>query len=49
LFNQTWIDRSEILSYFSKLSPAESYRQFVEETDERDLVTIKNQMLDFDE
>jgi len=49
LFNQTWIDRSEILSYFSKLSPAESYRQFVEETDKRDLVTIKNQMLDFDE
>ena len=48
-FNQTWVDKSEILSYFSKLNPRESYQKFVEETDERDLFIIKDSMLDFDE
>jgi len=48
-FNQAWVDKSEILSSFSKLSPEESYQQFVEEIDERDLLMIKNSMLDFDE
>ena len=48
-FTQAWVDKSEILSYFSKLNQEESYQQFVEETDERDLVIIKNSMLDFDE
>ena len=36
-FDQAWVDKSEILSYFSKLNPEESYQQFVEEIDERDL------------
>lgn len=49
LFNQAWIDKSEILSYFSKQKTAASYQQFVEETDERDLMIIKDLMLDFDE
>jgi len=48
LINQTWIDKSEILSYFSKLNPKESYKEFVEEIDERDLLMIKDAMLDFD-
>jgi len=48
LINQTWVDDSEILSYFSKLNPNESYKKFVEEIDERDLFIIKDTMLDFD-
>lgn len=48
LINQTWVDKSEILSYFSKLNPKESYKEFVEEIDERDLLMIKDAMLDFD-
>jgi len=48
LFNQTWIDKTEILSYFSKLNPKESYKEFVEEVDERDLLIIKDTMLDFE-
>jgi len=47
-FNQGWVDKSEILSYFSKIKPVESYRQFVEEIDERDLRLIKNEMLDYE-
>jgi hypothetical protein len=45
-FHQDWIDISEILSYFSKSGLANSYKQFVEELDERDLVTIKNVVLE---
>jgi len=48
-FSQAWVDKSEILSYFSKLNQEESYQQFVEEIDERDLLIIKDSMLDFDE
>ncbi len=48
-FTQTWVDKSETLSYFSKINSEESYQQFVEEIDERDLLMIKNSMLDFDE
>lgn len=47
-FNQPWVDTGEILSYFSKIKSAESYKKFVEEVDERDLIMIKNQMLDFE-
>lgn len=47
-FYQSWIDKNEILSYFSKIKAAESYRQFVEETEERDLTLIKDEMLDFE-
>lgn len=47
-FSQNWVDKSEILSYFSKFNPRESYKKFVEETEERDLLMIKNIMLDFE-
>lgn len=46
--NQTWIDTEEILIYFSKINSQESYKNFVEETDERDLPLIKDLTLDFD-
>lgn len=46
--NQTWVDTSDILSYFSKIKPANSYKSFVEEIDERDLPTIKEIMIDFE-
>jgi len=45
---QTWLDTAEILSYFSKVNLANSYRSFVEELDERDLPVIKEVMLDFE-
>ncbi|MBU2052377.1 transposase [Patescibacteria group bacterium] len=48
-FSQAWVDKSEILSYFSKFNPEGSYQKFVEETDERDLLIIKDLMLDFEE
>ena len=48
LINQTWVNKTEILSYFSKLNPRESYKEFVEEVDERDLLLIKDVMLDFE-
>lgn len=48
-FLQDWVDTSNILGYFSKQRQAESYCDFVEEVDERDLIMIKNSMLDFDE
>ncbi|MDZ4229100.1 MAG: transposase [Patescibacteria group bacterium] len=47
-FTQTWLDKSEILSYFSKQNPQKSYQQFVEEIDERDLLMIKDILLDFE-
>ncbi len=48
LFNQTWIDKVDILSYFSKINSHESYKNFIEETDERDLPLIKDITLDID-
>jgi len=48
LINQTWLDTSEILSYFSKFNTGESYKKFVEEVDETDLIRIKDLMLDYD-
>lgn len=47
-FNQSWINKENILSYFSKHNPGYSYKKFVEETDEKDLFMIKDQLLDFD-
>lgn len=46
--HQTWLDSSEILSYFSKAGLANSYKAFVEELDERDLPIIKESMIDFE-
>ena len=48
LINQVWVDKSEILSYFSNWKSKESYKKFVEEIDERDLLMIKDLMLDYD-
>lgn len=47
VINQTWVDTSDILSYFSKSRLGNSYKAFVEELDERDIPTIKDIMLDF--
>lgn len=47
-FKQTWVDTTDILSYFSKNQQTDSYKRFVEEMDERDLIMIKDQLLDFD-
>lgn len=46
--NQTWINTEEILSYFSKINPysTNSYKTFIEETDESDLLPIKEVVLD---
>ncbi|MDZ7587142.1 MAG: transposase [Patescibacteria group bacterium] len=48
LFSQTWVNCTEILSYFSKFNPKTTYKSFVEEVDERDLFLIKDVMLDFE-
>lgn len=47
-FKQTWVNTTDILSYFSKNQQTGSYQRFVEEMDERDLIMIKDQLLDFD-
>jgi len=49
LFNQTWLNTSEILSYFSKTNSGESYKKFVEEVDETDILRIKEIHLDFED
>lgn len=48
LFNQPWINKDEIMSYFSQNKIKQSYKAFVEEIDERDLPMIKNISLDFE-
>lgn len=47
-FDQSWLDTSEILSYFSKIHSGETYKKFVEEVDETDLLRIKDLVLDLD-
>jgi len=49
LFEQSWIKTDEILSLFSKTNPRSSYRQFVEEVDETDILRIKEIHLDFED
>ncbi|KKU87062.1 MAG: hypothetical protein UY17_C0031G0005, partial [Candidatus Beckwithbacteria bacterium GW2011_GWC2_47_9] len=46
LFNQDWVNKEDILGLFSKTEGAESYKTFVEETDERDLPTIKSVLIE---
>ncbi len=48
LFHQNWLKTKEILSYFTNSKLANSYKTFVEETDESDILRIKNQVLDID-
>lgn len=45
-FNQSWVEKENILSLFSKNNKHNSYESFVEEIDERDLPTIKNIVLE---
>ncbi|MFH0943490.1 MAG: transposase [Candidatus Beckwithbacteria bacterium] len=47
-FSQSWLDINEILNYFSKTKTFNSYKNFVEEIDETDLLRIKNLVLDLD-
>ena len=49
LFDQSWVKSEEILSLFSKTNRESSYRQFVEEVDETDILRIKEIHLDFED
>jgi len=46
LFQQDWVKPDDILDLFSTSKYSDSYRSFVEETDERDLLTIKNVVIE---
>ena len=46
LFSQSWIKTEDILSYFSLVNKVKSYRNFVEEVDESDVLRIKEVVLD---
>jgi putative transposase len=43
-FNQSWIQTDDVLEYFKK----SSYQEFVEESDDRDIQTIKEVVIDID-
>lgn len=47
LFKQSWVHPDDILSYFSKSNPRNSYQSFVEETG--DIARIYKEMIDLDE
>jgi putative transposase len=47
LFKQSWVKTDDILSYFSKTNPRNSYQSFVEETG--DIATVYKEMIDLDE
>ena len=46
VINQVWVYPGEILGYFSKQNRNESYKKFIEEIDETDLIRIKDLVLD---
>jgi putative transposase len=46
-FKQSWVKTEDVLSYFSKNNPRNSYRAFVEETG--DISMIYDQMIDLDD
>ena len=46
LFNQSWIKTDDILSYFSSNRDYNSFKNFVEETDESDILRIKEIVID---
>lgn len=46
LFTQQWVKTDDILNSFNREG---SYKSFVEETDESDVIRIKGLMLDFEE
>lgn len=43
-FSQSWLEINEVLSYFKK----QSYQDFVEEQEERDVVTVKDLTIDLE-
>lgn len=45
-FNQLWVSKDDILGLFSRSNPEIDYQSFVEETDERDLSTIKSVVIE---
>lgn len=47
LFKQSWVKTEDILSYFSKTNPKNSYQSFVEETGDKAMVY--KEMIDMDE
>ena len=47
LFKQSWVKTEDILSYFSKTNPRNSYQSFVEETG--DVSLVYREMIDLDE
>ncbi len=47
LFKQSWVKTEDILSYFSKTNPRNSYQSFVEETG--DIAMVYKEMIDLDE
>jgi putative transposase len=47
LFKQSWVKTEDILSYFSKTNPRNTYQSFVEETG--DLSRIYKEMIDLDD
>lgn len=48
LFNQSWVETEEILSYFSRGGGGNSYKNFVEEVDERDAYKVKDIVIEDD-
>ena len=46
LFQQDWVRPDDILNLFSTSKYSDSYRSFIEETDERDLPMIKNVVIE---
>ena len=47
LFKQSWVKTEDILSYFSKTNPKNTYQAFVEETG--DIAMVYKEMIDLDE
>jgi putative transposase len=49
LFHQSWVNTEDVLSYFGSKKTNNSYQDFVEETEDKDIATIKSLTLDADE
>lgn len=47
MFKQSWVKTEDILSYFSKTKPRNSYKSFVEEIG--DVAMVYKEMIDLDE
>ncbi|MFH1243985.1 MAG: transposase [bacterium] len=47
LFSQSWVKTEDILSYFSRTNPRNTYQSFVEETG--DIARVYKEMIDFDD